>query len=284
MEGLEEFGIGRSEAALLNRPGTRLIYVIGDVDTGKTTLAARIAARSARVRRTAVVDLDAGQATIGPPTTFGWRLAGSRGRPAGMYFIGTTSPVGCFELSVAGAVAMVSEAGARAETTVVDTCGLARGVLGCQLHHPVIDAVRPDVVVALEREDELAELLRPLERARGPAVLRVRPPDTVRKRSWAKRRSYRRARFERYFAGAREMQLRLGEIALVRWKADPVGRIASLRGLDGRDVALAIVQGSDARGGTLTVFTPFRRNRRVSAVVLGSMRIARDGRQLARDV
>ncbi len=284
MKGLEEFGIRHDEAVLLSRPNARLIYVVGDVDTGKTTLAARIASWCARVRRTAVVDLDAGQATIGLPTTFAWRMAGSRGRPAGMYFTGTTSPVGYFELSVAGAVAMVSEAGAQAEKVVVDTCGLARGPLGCQLHHPIIDAIRPDVVVAPEREDELRELLRPLEAVHSPAVLRARPPDAVRKRSWAKRRSYRRAKFRGYFAGAGAMVLRLDGVGLLRWRPDPVGRIASLRGPDGRAIALAIVQAYDARSGTLTVWTPLRSPGRVCAIVLGSMRIARDGRQLARNV
>lgn len=283
MQGLREFGIGRDEAALLNRPSTRLIYVVGDVDTGKTTLASRIAAWFARVWRTALVDLDAGQASIGLPTTFAWRIAGSRGKPAGMYFTGASSPVGYFELWVAGAVVMVSEAATRGEKVVVDTCGLARGPLGCQLHHPIIDAIRPDVVVALEREDELQDLIRPLERARVPAVLCARPPVGVRKRSWAKRRSYRRAKFQEYFAGAGEMVLHLGKIGLLRWKPDPVGRIASLRGPDGRDIALAIVQKYDVCGGTLTVLTPLRQSGRVSAVVLGSVRIARDGRQLARD-
>lgn len=284
MKILQEFGIGHDEAALLSCPNVRVIYVVGDVDTGKTTLAARIASWCAHSRRTALVDLDAGQATVGLPTTFAWRMVQSRSKLAGMYFTGSTSPVGYLDIWVAGAVLMVSEAGAQAEQVVVDTCGLARGALGCQLHHPIIDAIRANVVVALERWGELRELLCPLGRAHSPAVLRVRPPSAVLKRSRAQRRSYRRARFREYFAEAGAMVLHLDEIELLRWKPDPVGRIASLRGSDGRDVALAIVQAHNVRSRTLTVWTSLQRRSRVRAVVLGSMRIARDGRQLESNV
>jgi len=288
MQTLAEYGLGRREVALLRRRRTCVLYVIGDTDTGKTTFAAACARLLAGEFRTAVVDLDAGQASIGLPTTFAWRLCGrqglTRGRPDGMYFAGTTSPTGFFEYAVAGAAAMVREARGRAEKVVVDTCGLARGRAGRDFHHVTLEAVRPDVVMGLERAEELSEVLEPLVRSGWPAVVRAGVPDGVRRRSQARRRRYRCERFRAYFERAREVKLPLDEVAILRPKPDPVRRIASLRDGRGRDLALGIVLKFDAPRGTVTVLSPIPARRKVAAIVLGSMRIARDGRQLARNV
>lgn len=286
MAELADYGLGNREIAALGRRRVRTIYIIGDSDTGKSTLAATLAAQLARSVATACVNLDAGQASIGLPTTFAWRMQGGRRerRPDGMYFTGTTSPSGHFDIAVAGAVAMVSEARKRADTAVVDTCGLARGAAGMRLHHTTIDAVRPDAVIVIERRGELACLIDPLARLTRPLVIRASAPDCIRKRSRAERRSYRRERFRAYFAPAREIVLSLDVVGVLRSKPDPVGRIASLRDATGRDVALAIVRRADPAAGTITVLTPAPKRVPVRAVVLGLMRIARDGRQLARDI
>jgi len=284
MPALAEFGLGRRELALLTRRRTRIIYIVGDVDTGKTTLAACLARELARTGPTASVDLDAGQASIGLPTTFAWKRAGKRGKPDGMFFTGTTSPVGHFELAVAGAAAMVGEARVAADRVVVDTCGLARGELGAQLHQATADAIRPDVVVTVERADELVDLVAPFERCGRPWVIRASAAAAVDKRSWAARRSFRRAKLGAYFARGRELELDLDRIGVLRTKSNPAGRIASLRDGSGRDVALAIVMKHSPFRRTMAIWTPLSLRIRVRAVVLGAMRIARDGRQLARNV
>ncbi len=285
MASLDDYGLGRRELTALERPSVRVAYIVGDVGTGKSTLAAAVARHLSRRGRTALVDLDAGQASVGLPTTFAWRTWGRRAaKPGGMYFTGTTSPTGHFDIAIAGAAAMVSEARDAAAKIVVDTCGLARGPAGIRLHHTTIDAVRPDAVLAIQRGDELAGLLEPLRRMRRPVVIDASVPEGVCKRSRATRRSYRRERFGAYFARARERVFGLDEVGLLRPRRDPVGRIASLRNEAGRDVALGIVRAVGKSSGTITVLTPLPARTRVAAVVLGSMRIARDGRQLARDV
>lgn len=281
-----DYGLSAGQIALLERRATRTVYIIGDSDTGKSTLAAALAAHLARKFKTALVDLDAGQASIGLPTTFAWRMCGRGGRVRtdGMYFTGTTSPSGYFEIAVGGAAAMVAEAREHAAKAVIDTCGLACGLAGMQLHHATIDAVRPDAVVALEREGELSPLVEPFVRSGRPLVIRASVPDGVRRRSRAARRSYRRGKFRAYFKRAREVTLSLEKVGVLRPRPDPVGRIASLRDGAGRDIALAIVRGVDEAAQTMTVLSPVPGRTAVRAVVLGSMRIARDGRQLARNV
>ena len=285
MASLADYGLA-GEGRRLGGAGRRVIYIIGDVDTGKTTLAVTLAGLFVRKFRTAVVDLDAGQATVGPPTTLGWALWTRRGpgRARGFYFTGITSPAGHLAGWVAGAGMLVAEARCAAEKVVVDACGLARGAAGRALHHATVDVIRPDVVVAIERSRELAELLERFERAGRPEVIRATVPAGAKARSRAVRRSYRCARFREYFAGAREVELDLGEVGVLRPRADPVGRIASLRDASGRDIALAIVEKFDVRKGTMRVLSPVPGRAKIQAVVLGSMRIARDGRQLAWNV
>lgn len=288
MANLGNYGLGRRERAALARRGARVSYVIGDSDTGKTTLAACVAKLLAAKHPTALVDLDAGQASVGLPTTFAWKMCGprgpGRGKPDGMFFAGTTSPVGYFPVAVAGAAALVAEARGRADRIVIDTCGLARGPMGMELHHTTVEALRPDVVVAIERAGELSELLAPFIRSGWPQVIRASVPDRVTTRSSARRRAYRCARFRDYFERAREIVLELDEVGILRPRRDPAGRIASLRDAGGRDLALAIVQKVDRRRGTISVLSPVPKRATIRAVVLGSMRIARDGRQLARNV
>jgi polynucleotide 5'-kinase involved in rRNA processing len=283
---LSEFGLDTAAVRRLDRARARLIYLIGDSDTGKTTLAEAIADRLAPQFTTALVDLDAGQATVGLPTTFAWRLLGRRRRawPDGVYFTGTTSPSGHFDIAVAGAEAMVAEARMHARKMVVDTCGLARGAAGAALHHAMTDALRPDAIVVIQRESELAGLAEALGSSGRWDVIHAAAPEAIRPRSRAARRSYRRGRFRDYFARARERVLLLDTVEVLRPRPDPLGRIASLRGPEGRDRALAIVRSVGRAGDAMTVLTPLAARAPVSAVVLGSMRIARDGRQLARNV
>ena len=128
-----------------------------------------------------------------------------RRKPDGLYFVGTTSPTGAYELVVAGAAALVAEARGAAEKVVIDTCGRACGAAGRELHHVTIDAIRPDATVAIQRGDELSELIGPFEAADRPLVLHATPPEKAQARSRATRRSYRRAKFCDYFRAAREL-------------------------------------------------------------------------------
>jgi len=286
MTGLADYGLGREEIALITRRSVRRVYVIGDTDTGKTTLADAIAKYLTPKFSTAAVDLDAGQASIGLPTTFGWQMLRPRGghKPDGLFFTGSTSPTGHLGEWLAGAARMAGEASERAAKVVIDTCGLACGEAGRELHHATVEVIRPGLVVAIERRDELSELLAPFLRSGRPRVIRASAPAQVRTRSRATRRSYRCGKLRAYFEHARQLRFSLDEVGILRPRPDPAGRLASLRDESGRDVALAIVQKYDSPKGTVTVLTPARRRARVRAIVLGSMRIARDGRQLARNV
>lgn len=200
--------------ATLPRPGS--VVFLGTNDSGKTTWTRALAnAAAAAGVAVAVVDADVGQSEIGPPGTVA--LAHLREpvdaldtlRPSAMTFVGSVTPVGHLLPLVVGTKRLVERARARgAELVLVDTSGLVEGELGRTLKLHKLDLLAPDVVIALERGNELVPLLRLL--AASPARLERLPVDpSASRKPPALRRARRQARMSRYLAGARRHEIDL---------------------------------------------------------------------------
>jgi polynucleotide 5'-hydroxyl-kinase GRC3/NOL9 len=159
-------------AAIAERAGTdhRTVVLIGGLDTGKTTLSAMmIRAALAAGRKAAYLDADVGQKTVGPPTTIGLKAISSEEDLARerlalsdvCYFVGATSPQGNLLPVVTGVARLLALAreSFEADLVVVDTSGLVSGVYGQLLKYHKLELVRPDLVVGLQRGEELDPLL-----------------------------------------------------------------------------------------------------------------------------
>jgi len=191
------------------------LFLIGETDSGKSTLAAVLAndARAAG-RSTAVVDADVGQSSIGPPACVG--LADVRRQfdclsdlPArAIDFVGACSPVGHLLQAAASTAALVSSARqGGAETIVVDTTGLVSGGVARALKGAKIRLVEPDAIVALQEEDEVEHLLAGYRSRSRPRVLRLRLSRAVKPRPREERAARRQRSFAVYFSGARAVEL-----------------------------------------------------------------------------
>ena len=194
----------------------RKILVIGAVDRGKSTychfLSQRLLATGAT---TAVVDADVGQKDIGPPAaiTLGYPqpdVALSQVQPAAWYFVGAVSPAGHLLPAVLGARQLVDMA--RASRVIINTTGFVHG-LGRVLKGYKIDAVQPDVIVAIARGHELSALLTPYRHHR---TLRITPSPRAIVKTPQQRQSNRERAFAAYFASAREVSLPWQQVRLQR--------------------------------------------------------------------
>ncbi|HHY38657.1 MAG TPA: hypothetical protein GX507_07020 [Clostridia bacterium] len=194
----------------------KIVMLVGAPDTGKTTLATRIANYYlARGQKVAVVDADVGQSDIGPPGTVGM---GILAKPIGhiretpldaFYFVGSLSPAGQIMRSVIGTRLMVDEAlRLGAQKVIVDTTGLVSTPIGTTLKEAKVEAVRPDLLVALERSDELRPLLESFK-GLGYNVITQRALKDVRLRNAEERQEYRRQMFSRYFRDTHVLEVRL---------------------------------------------------------------------------
>jgi len=190
------------------------LLLIGDVDTGKSTLAAVLANDALGAGRTvAVVDADVGQSSIGPPACVG--LAFPKGEIASLEglaadaidFVGACSPGRHLLQLAASAAALTRQAReAQAETIIIDTTGLVSGGVGRALKGAKVRLLDPDVVVALQEEDEVEPLIAHYEARARPRAVRLRPSRRVRERSRDERAANRQRHFASYFRDAREIE------------------------------------------------------------------------------
>jgi len=176
--------------------GLGKVMVAGQSDTGKSTLCVLIANRClSTAGEVHLVDADVGQSSIGPPTVIGLgrssrhllRLTDAEFVQG--YFAGDTSPAFCIDEVIEGTRLMVQEAQRMGETTILDTCGLVAGPLGEYLTRQILTAVRPDLVVILEREEELSYL-----KGTGNKIVRL-PALPAGKKDLQARRAFRLSQY-----------------------------------------------------------------------------------------
>ncbi len=192
-----------------------VVVVLGASDAGKSTLIAVLANAAVEAgRAVAIVDSDVGQSSIGPPTCVSMaRVPGpftsfSELHPDALDFVGTPSPVGHLLGFVSSAQAMVQAARATgAETVLVDTTGLVAGPIARALKGNKIRLLDPDVVIAVQVEDEVEHLLAPYRSRTRPQVLRLTASRQARPRSREQRAANRQLSFASYFTGGRGVGL-----------------------------------------------------------------------------
>jgi polynucleotide 5'-hydroxyl-kinase GRC3/NOL9 len=252
------------EAAVQRAADARVMLVIGETDTGKTSFTAFLASTLLeRGLSVAVVDADLGQSDIGPPTTVGLgrlRLPVERLADAevvGLYFVGSTSPQGHLLPTVLGTRLMAQKALRLGfDRVVVDTSGLVQGEMGRLLKQHKIDLVEPDLVLCLQRNGECEHILRPYASGDHPAVVRLVPAGVSRRRSQEERRQHREKSLQAYFAAAKPVSLDLGRVIL-RQPALYVGAPLPARQVEELAAVLDdMVLWAERRGSELVLVTP----------------------------
>jgi polynucleotide 5'-hydroxyl-kinase GRC3/NOL9 len=198
----------------------RVVMLVGGLDSGKTSLGRAIVAGALDAGRSVgYLDTDLGQKTVGPPTTVGLRLIGEPAdlEPSAMVgadvisFVGATSPQGQLLPLVVGAGRLLATARERgADLVVVDTSGVVSGVYGQILKFHKAELLQPDVVVGLQRGEELDPVLGILRRFFPADVVAVPVHPDVRATSIDQRAHNREAAMRSYFAQP-----------LQRWRVKP---------------------------------------------------------------
>ena len=215
-----------------------MIMALGASDTGKSTLIKEAAdAILAMGRSVALIDLDLGQGEIGPPCAIhaarldgdfhsrqryrtesvdGGRTADGRHLPITSCFIGGITPVGRLLDLCIGAIRLCEAVKEYSpDVVLVDTCGLVSGAVGRALKQRLIEALRPDIVLALQRETELEAILASTNGLSRPRVIRVPVGSVVGRKSPATRATRRAARFLAAFEGAKPVTYAFEEIGLI---------------------------------------------------------------------
>ncbi len=272
---------------LLQNPG--VVFLIGGIDTGKTTFGMHLVQRATAAGiAAAIIDADIGQSTIGPPTTVGMKLCVGMEQFSretvrvadALGFVGSLSPRGHMVSLVTNTGKLVDrarEAGCR--LIVVDTTGFVSGIHAQGLKFFKMDLVRPDFVLAFERGGELEPLVGIAQRFTPAEVIELAVAPETQVRSAEERLTFRQEQFAAYFAAGAS-----------RWKVRPtvfmptVPAEFDLRLLDHLLVGMEDGKGScvgigvleyDAGEDFLRMVSPV--NEGVRGLRLGSLKIDLDG-------
>jgi len=274
----EEIPSPWEELDLSELSGTMMI--VGASDVGKSTFSRYLFKRLCKIYpRVAYLDGDPGQSTLGPPGTMTLAMANNgddtfppRGR-RWRKFVGSVSPVGNM-LAVLTCAARLLEAAreAEAQAVIYDTTGLiepARG--GIHLKLAKIDLLRPAVLLALQREQELQTLLLPLRRRRHILVLEFSPSSAAQRRDTPVRKAHRVAQFAQYFANGSQLRVNWPQFAVLPAPRFNLHRLVALEDADGFTIGLGIVAQIDRLYRQVTLHTPLDTLNGVDAIRLGDL-------------
>lgn len=202
---------------------TGVVMLVGATDVGKTTLALMAANAACEAgRKAAILDADLGQGEVGPPGTLGAvRLEQPAAalndlKPRAMAFVGDTTPVGHFLPVIQGTRRLVRHCLDRQDDVVfVDTSGMVAGRMAEKLKLAKLDALEPDLVVVVQRNNELERLATLMQLSSPAPVLFVRSPRELRTKTQVYRRVQRANRTRRHFEGAQRYELDAGQVRVI---------------------------------------------------------------------
>lgn len=265
------------------------VFVVGGVDSGKTTFARRLIRAGLQHGHVgAIVDADLAQSTIGPPGTVGLKIYREVGdldtdTHEALAFVGAMSPRQHFLPLVTGTAKLVMraiEVGAR--LIVVDTSGLIDGMAGQVLKLTKAELCRPHHIVALARGGELEPIDGVLERFLSADVIQLPVHPDIADRSVDDRAAYRESRLAAFLGPQ-----------MNRWRVKPtvfmpvLPPIFELEELDGLLVGIDNGQGDclglgilEHREDALRLLTPVSEG--VRALRLGSVRVTPEGKIVER--
>lgn len=273
--------------AELERRRPRSVLLLGACDTGKTTLLEELLNTGEGGSPIAVVDCDVGQSRLGPPTTVGWGLVTPpfpgwpRIAVRGIAFTGAVSPEGNLDTFLDAVSRMVHAARQAAPRLIVDTTGLVSGELGQAVKTRKIALIEPDLILALEQDQELAPILAACS---SVPMTRLRPSPQIIRRSLPQRDAYRDRQFARYFANAVTHALPLASLRCFglgpdwmegRVEASPsmlLDRVVGLRDAAGEDLAVGLVREMDPATRRVRVMTPLKDVSTITTLAVGSLR------------
>jgi polynucleotide 5'-kinase involved in rRNA processing len=188
--------------ALARQAGTPgVTMLIGGLDTGKTTVAIdAVRYALAAGHRPVLVDADIGISTVGPPACVGLKVFESENDletvhgPDALHFVGAITSSRLVLQQVVATAVMVERARSLGDVIIVDTAAVAAGVSGETLKYHKAELCRPDLVIALQRGEEMEPVVGMLRRfldldvvtaPTDPGLNPLGPDDRAKKRAQA---------------------------------------------------------------------------------------------------
>ncbi len=199
------------------------VIVLGGVDTGKnafTTYLSNLAI--ARKLRVLVIDEDLGQSEFSPPTTIGMALIKraitslSRAKSMEMYFVGSTNPMGVIHRVMIGIKHLLEKAEQHGyDILIINTDGWVYGDEARDFKLGIIEVVRPDIIVAIQRVNEIEHLLMPFTSQKWVKIIRLLTPPSFKQRTLEDRKLIRESMYRKVFSNSRIVKTSLEDVSIM---------------------------------------------------------------------
>jgi len=203
-------------AEQLGKQRVRIVLILGQTDTGKTFFSSYLANKLLSYGlKAGILDCDTGQSDIGPPGTIGLAVLDSPivfpgdVEPTALYFTGSNSPAFHFMPSLVGLKRLVDRGLTLVDILIIDTPGWVHGDRARALHRSEIEMLSPDVIILLQRSDELEHLVKNYPQEKIVRLLVEKGPLS---RNHEERKGLRETMYKKYFKGADYIEMDLDEI------------------------------------------------------------------------
>jgi polynucleotide 5'-hydroxyl-kinase GRC3/NOL9 len=197
-----------------------IVLVAGEVDSGKSSYTTYLANKliSAK-RKVAILDGDLGQSDVGPPGTIAYALT-SKSFPelyelkvTNAFFVGVTSPVQALEKCVEGLVILENEILSKpaVDCIIINTDGWVSGEGAVEYKLRLVEELKPDIVVGIQKNKELALLLNSIEKT---PVIELETSAAASERSPEKRKILRNLSYTKYMKDAKIRSLLMNYVEI----------------------------------------------------------------------
>ncbi len=204
---------------ILAREEPTTVLVVGSVDCGKTGFCTFLANSAfGKKQKIVIVDGDMGQSDIGPPGTVSFANFDEpvtdlfRLRSKELKFLGVTSPSSKID-DVLDAVGYLRQKVAEqsADFVIVNTDGWVQGEVATKYKVDLVKRVAPNLIVAVQCEDELSPILSELKEFQ---VIVINSPQIIKKRDQETRKLLRESAYKKYLKDAKVRSFPLSWVAV----------------------------------------------------------------------
>ena len=208
---------GWSEASEVLQQTLGVVVVIGDVDSGKSSLCTFLANEAIkRGLKVGIIDADVGQADLGPPTTITSSMAErpildlQQLKPETSFFIGDTSPSSVPEKLIHFLVRLKDDLVSSSDIVLVNTDGWIADTLAARHKLRLLSETSPALILGLDKGGELDPIL---QLATG-TILKLESSSFAKTRTKEDRKKARDASYKRFLNGSKLLKIGLGKVKL----------------------------------------------------------------------
>lgn len=236
------------------------VMIIGDADSGKSTLCTFLANNIVRRGlKVGVIDGDVGQADVGPPATVSSATVKQPIatlqllEPESAFFIGDTTPSAAPDKVINSLVRLKKDLARSVDVVLLNTDGWVSDSQALRFKEELVHQIEPDLVIGIGHNEEVERLLSII----SEASLKVPSSKYVRTRTKEERKKSRETGYRRFLSTSKSLKvsqdyttLRIfdrTEQSILHWSGGFVGYLAGLLDDEQRLLAIGKIRGISDR-------------------------------------